>query len=41
MAKYNSLCMLIEILQKQGILPIKNKNRKENKNEKQRNYNSY
>lgn len=25
MAKYNSLCMLIETLQKQGILPIKNK----------------
>lgn len=29
MAKYNSLCMLIEVLQKQGILPIKNK--KDNK----------
>jgi len=25
MAKYNSLCMLIEVLQKQGVLPIKNK----------------
>ena len=28
MAKYNSLCMLIEVLQKQGVLPIKNKNKR-------------